>query len=324
MPDTIWIGYTTNYRGGSAEFARAAQTLAEEKRRQFSDVRVAPLEWKRDFVRAMSELAKSGARIGELHFIGHSGMYGIMFGSTRWPEQLSPHEWSVLSIPFAASGSEPARAYFHACRTARWFAGFFANTFGVETFGHHGYTTLSRRPDRFARITSPTQPAYVVSCPGKKTHGLWGSVRKYLLGAKTFPLTSFAPGQAHARKSYDELAPLYADAFSDIRLREVEWRWLNNKLDALPSSPRVLDVGCGTGSLLGALAPRIGPSVGVDISRGMIEQARARQRDKRLSFEVIDGPLLPFADGSFDVVISFLSFRYLDWDPIVREIARVS
>jgi len=32
---------------------------------------------------------------------------------------------------------------------------------------------------------------------------------------------------------------------------------------------------------------------------------------------------LPLADASVDVVISLLSFRYLDWDPIMREFARV-
>ncbi len=32
---------------------------------------------------------------------------------------------------------------------------------------------------------------------------------------------------------------------------------------------------------------------------------------------------LPFPDASFDLAVSFLSFRYPDWDPILREIARV-
>lgn len=318
---TIWIGYTTKYRGGSREFARAAQTLAETKRREFpgADVRVVPLELKADFTRSLTDLAKGGVSVDELHFIGHSGMYGIMFGSTQWPEQLSPHEWRALAIPFAPN----ARAYFHACRTARWFAGFFATTFGVETFGHHGYTTMSRTPDRFTRVESSADEVHVVSCPGKKTHGLTGSVKKYLLHAKTFPMTRFVRDDAHARAGYDAVAPLYAAAFEDIRLRRAEWRWLEKKMDALPARPRVLDVGCGTGSLLRALAPRIGDSIGVDVSSGMIEEAQKRTRDKNLSFTTIDGPALPFADGSFELVVSFLSWRYLDWDPIVSEIARV-
>ncbi len=318
----VWIGFTTKYRGGSEEFARAAATLAALKREQFpdSDVRVAPLEFKRDFVRAMRELARDGTSLGELHFIGHSGMYGVMFGSTKWPEQLSPHEWRELAIPFAKG----ARAYFHACRTARWFAGFFAGIYDVETFGHHGYTSMSKTPDRFTRLRSKRDPVFVVSCPGKKTHGLAGSVKKYLLSAKTFPLTRFTKEASVARAGYDAIAPHYAAAFEDIRLRDAEMKWLGGELDRVPvARPRVLDLGCGTGSLLRALAPRIGESVGVDISRGMIEQACKRVSPAQISFRTIDGPLLPFPDQSFDVVVSFLSFRYLDWDPVVREIARV-
>ena len=316
----IWIGFTTKYRGGSKEFARAAETMAEAKRREFpnAEVRVVPLELKADFTRSFRELASEGVELEELHFIGHSGMYGIMFGSTRWPEQMSPHEWRELSIPFAKN----ARAYFHACRTARWFAGFFASTFGVETFGHHGYTTMSKTSDRFSRARKATDPIFIVSCPGKKTHGVTGSVRKYLLGAHTFPMTRFVKDQAPDRTGYDAVAPLYAEAFEDIRLRKPEWRWLTNKLDGLPRNPRVLDIGCGTGSLLRALSPRVGKSVGVDVSRGMIEEAK-KNATPNLSFETIDGPALPFEDASFDIVVSFLSFRYLDWDPIVREIARV-
>jgi SAM-dependent methyltransferase len=55
----------------------------------------------------------------------------------------------------------------------------------------------------------------------------------------------------------------------------------------------------------------------------MIARARTRQTDPRLSFQTVDGPVLPFPDRSFDVVVSLLSFRYLDWDPIMNEIRRV-
>jgi ubiquinone/menaquinone biosynthesis C-methylase UbiE len=317
----IWIGFTTKYRGGSREFARAAETLANAKRAEFpsADVRVAPLEFKSEFVDAMKSFASKNEGIDELHFIGHSGMYGIMFGSTKWPEQLSPHEWQALAIPF----SKNARAYFHACRTARWFAGFFASVYGVETFGHHGYTTMSKTPDRFTRSSKKSDPIFVVSCPGKKTHGVSGSIQKYVMHARTFPMTKFTREESQARASYDAVAPLYAAAFDDIRLRKAEWKWLTRELAQHISAPRVLDIGCGTGSLLRALAPRIGKSVGVDISRGMIDEANRAGNFGQLSFETIDGPHLPFADQSFDIVTSFLSFRYLDWDPILREIARV-
>ena len=323
----IWIGYTTRYRKGSAQFARAASTLAQELRRKYPehDVVLAPLHVKADFVAAMQALSAQGRSLAELHFIGHSGMYGIMFGSTSWPEQLSPHEWRTLSIPFAAG----AVAYFHACRTARWFAPFFARTFNVRTYGYQGYTSLSldRRRFVFEGFRRRAGAAlYVVSVPGRKTHGWLGSVRKYAFSPQVEPLRAFEPTPLPAA-GYDPVAQLYDRAFSDVRVRRSEWSWLCASIDAAFSNgaaPRVLDVGCGNGALLEALLPRLRHGVGVDVSERMIEQCRARAgHHEKLEFLGIRGPVLPFADGSFDLVTSFLSFRYLDWDPMLQEIRRV-
>ena len=123
--------------------------------------------------------------------------------------------------------------------------------------------------------------------------------------------------------AYDPVAALYDRAFADIRVRAPELRWLTSRLAAQPSPPRVLDIGCGNGALLRAIAAYIARGEGVDVSAAMIERARARTHEPRLAFRKIDGAQLPFADGSFDVVISFLSFRYLDWERSYAEIARV-
>ena len=56
----------------------------------------------------------------------------------------------------------------------------------------------------------------------------------------------------------------------------------------------------------------------------MIARATARAHaHPRLGFHTLREPRLPFPDGSFDVITSFLSFRYLDWDPMVAEMQRV-
>jgi len=125
--------------------------------------------------------------------------------------------------------------------------------------------------------------------------------------------------------AYDPVATLYDRAFADIRVRRAEWRWVNRRWRALEEPrPRVLEIGCGTGALLRALSPRLARGVGLDVSAQMLERASERARDRpELSFLQIEGARLPVPDRSQDLVISFLSFRYLDWPAIWPEIRRV-
>lgn len=96
-----------------------------------------------------------------------------------------------------------------------------------------------------------------------------------------------------------------------------------------PDGARVLEVGCGPGHLSMRLARRHGLDVtGLDLDPAMIERARAnadRAADERLpSFLVGDVASMPFADGSFDLVVSTMSMHH--WaDPTggLAEIYRV-
>ena len=90
---------------------------------------------------------------------------------------------------------------------------------------------------------------------------------------------------------------------------------------------RVLDVGCGTGSLTFALAqnPRIGSVHGVDFSPVYIEHARQQARDSRAFFQVGDACALSFEDASFDHSLSSLVLPFIpDADQAVREMRRVT
>jgi SAM-dependent methyltransferase len=330
----IWVAHTTHYRGGSAEFAAAAATMARElgAANPDAEVVVSGLHHKADVTAEMARLADTGREISQLHLISHSGMYGPMFGSTDWPEQFSPHEWRSMTIPFTATG----RAYFHACRSARWFAPFFADVFGVTAFGNRNYTTVSARKDRFAwagRHPAARPNLYLIDTPGHKSHGWTGSVRKYL-GAAAQPLVQCDPSGAFAPNqpagTYDPVAELYDRAYADIRVREAEWRWVSQRAAQakalLGRGLRVLEIGCGSGALLRALDDdgMIDFGVGVDSSAGMLARAHERSQDRcRLRFHGVHGPTLDLPDDHFDVVISFLSFRYLDWDPVMAEIRRV-
>lgn len=128
--------------------------------------------------------------------------------------------------------------------------------------------------------------------------------------------------------AYDPVAELYDRAFTDIRMRRDEWHWLERRFAVLRSQgrepPRVLDIGCGNGALLTALQSRIHSGVGVDVSSRFIAIAQARTRSvPHLRFATLGNSALPFPDHAFDVVISFLSFRYLDWNATLPEVLRV-
>ena len=319
----VLVLYTTLYREGGRRLAQVARTLAAERARARSEVevRLFATETKAAFVAAIDAVARGGGALAELHFVGHSGVYGPMFGTRARPEQLSPYEWRELQIPFAQDGE----AFFHACRTARFFAPFFARTHQVPCSGYHWYTAFSREQERFA-VMPPwypeDAPLYAFGMPGRRSHGIKGSAKKHLGLSAREEMKRYLPALPEGDPSYDHVAELYDEAFQDIRVRADEWRYLTRHLPT--GRPRVLDVGCGNGALLEALSGRIGESAGVDSSERMLERARRRCAAlPNVRFAQVNGPKLPFEDDRFDVVISLLSFRYLDWDPLMQEIGRV-
>jgi ubiquinone/menaquinone biosynthesis C-methylase UbiE len=63
---------------------------------------------------------------------------------------------------------------------------------------------------------------------------------------------------------------------------------------------RILDVGCGTGSLTRVLLESADVSiVGVDLADVYLESARQTIRDQRVDFKTGDATSLPFADKNF-------------------------
>lgn len=317
----ILVIYTTKYRLGGNQFPVVARTIADERVDAGfgGDVITRAVESKRDVLQAIAEIKDAGKRIKEFHFVGHSGMYGPMYGTVAFPEQFSPYEWEQMDIPFAKDGS----AYFFCCRSARWFAPFFARTFNVPTYGFFWYTTFSRSKEKYVSAGDKTDgKLYTIGCKGRKSHGFLASAQKRLGFMPAEQMKRFDPLPPDGDTSYDHVAELYDAAFQDIRVRQDEWKWLN---EHLPDGPiDLLDIGCGNGALLYALRDRINSGIGVDESGGIIERARIKNAEnKHVSFQKINGPVLPFPDNSFDAVTSLMSFRYLDWDPLLAEIKRV-
>jgi SAM-dependent methyltransferase len=88
---------------------------------------------------------------------------------------------------------------------------------------------------------------------------------------------------------------------------------------------RALDVGCGPGALTAALAGRVGAGrvAAVDPSEPFVAACRARV--PRADVRTATAEALPFADGSFDAVLSQLVVNFLaDAPRAVAEMARVT
>lgn len=86
----------------------------------------------------------------------------------------------------------------------------------------------------------------------------------------------------------------------------------------------VLDVGCGDGSYALEAAARGATATGIDRAPEMIAAARARGAGSGARFVEGDALALPFADGSFDVVIAVTLLCFVaDAEGAVREMARV-
>jgi SAM-dependent methyltransferase len=129
-------------------------------------------------------------------------------------------------------------------------------------------------------------------------------------------------GVAHWAEAFDRLArvapeggvALYAlgnpdllrAATAEVVARLEGWGLLGPEV-------RVLEIGCGIGRLVGALAPQVGQVTGLDVSPGMIAQARGRCAGlANVALGVSSGrDLSGLPDRAFDLVLAADVFPYL-------------
>lgn len=81
----------------------------------------------------------------------------------------------------------------------------------------------------------------------------------------------------------------------------------------LRDAGRILDVGCGTGALVKAIAnaTRKSEIVGVDPAESFIGYARTQFTDPRITLRVGDAMQLPFPDAHFDQALSLLVMMFI-------------
>ncbi len=89
---------------------------------------------------------------------------------------------------------------------------------------------------------------------------------------------------------------------------------------------KVLDVGCGTGNYTLDLAGKGLEVTGIDISKPMLERARAKAARRGLTVRFVEADALdlPFRDGIFDAVVSVTALEFVpDMPAALREAFRV-
>jgi 2-polyprenyl-3-methyl-5-hydroxy-6-metoxy-1,4-benzoquinol methylase len=125
----------------------------------------------------------------------------------------------------------------------------------------------------------------------------------------------------------------YTVGYTDVAVRYMKRRHAGRDaaffMPALKPGMRLLDCGCGPGSITVGLAVAVAPGevIGMDLEAGQIELARAQARESGLQhvrFEVASVYELPFTDRSFDAVFSHALFEHLaEPEAALQEIRRV-
>jgi ubiquinone/menaquinone biosynthesis C-methylase UbiE len=140
-------------------------------------------------------------------------------------------------------------------------------------------------------------------------------------------------GHAHQGESLLLHKPRRFDFFARVITlgRERKFRQWTLDLANLQPENQVLDVGCGTGTLLLAAAERVGPAGalhGIEPAPEMAAHARHKAQARRVPLEVIEASAdsLPYPPASFDAVFCTLVFHHLPrsmQEDAVRETRRV-
>jgi ubiquinone/menaquinone biosynthesis C-methylase UbiE len=99
--------------------------------------------------------------------------------------------------------------------------------------------------------------------------------------------------------------------------------YLYSKLN-LTSPKRVLEVGCGTGAITKDIGIRYSPEIhGLDLSFEFLQYAHSN--DQRCSYSCGDGLMLPYAAGSFDVLVCHFFLLWIkDIPSVLAEMRRVT
>ncbi|MBP3889260.1 MAG: class I SAM-dependent methyltransferase [Cellulosilyticum sp.] len=130
-------------------------------------------------------------------------------------------------------------------------------------------------------------------------------------------------GKEKIMRSFDELARAY-DTSKSSRFASQCHSYVLNILNPMQFN-NILDVGCGTGSLMGKLLdtkPQI-KGYGLDLSEKMLEVAREKLPE-RTELVYGEAEVLPYDNKKFDMVVMVDSFNYfVNPEQAIQEAYRV-
>jgi len=120
---------------------------------------------------------------------------------------------------------------------------------------------------------------------------------------------------------FDAIASVLADGSAHETLTPAERVLLGH----VPTHVRrAIDVGCGDGVITRSLARRGIEAVGIDVSPGMIQLARARtDRSLAIEYRQADVMTADLPDGVFDLVVSVSMAHHVPLDVIIPRLARL-
>ena len=126
--------------------------------------------------------------------------------------------------------------------------------------------------------------------------------------------------------TYDAVAPAYADHLAAELAGKPFDRWLLDRVAGLAGTAPVVDVGTGPGHVAAHLATAGATVTGVDLSPGMVEEARRRHPDLTFAVGDLTSLLRPPAASGWGAVTAWYALVHLagsELGPAVASMARV-
>ena len=126
------------------------------------------------------------------------------------------------------------------------------------------------------------------------------------------------PPEGGDEPAADDLQAVYdriADHFA--KTREYAWpeveAFVTDEVDRCGSLDRALDLGCGNGRHAQTLAEAGASVVGLDVSRGLLDEARQRAGEREFAVDLVHGDAsrLPFVGEGFSQVIYVATLHHL-------------